>query len=427
MRQAVLAGSALTTALLLAAPGPAASAAGPRTERIGVDQGGESYTSANPSISRHGRVVAYEAYVTTDEPCTDPYYPCPPTLAVVAYDRATRRTESISSPPGAEENGSSQEPSISRDGRFVAFRSSSTNLVPGEANGKYANVFVRDRATGAIEQIPDRGFYHRTAEFATDPSMSANGRYVAFTSWDQSQNTWIHVHDRETGVTEWVGGGLRPSISPDGRYVAFQTHNLEAADESTVEAVDRKTDERVIASIDHRGRFVLFAGDPAISAGGRFVAFWSSKNGVVPGDRSYKGDIFVRDLREGTTRLVSADPQGAPGNEDSLGGTAISASGRYVSFVSSASNLVAHDTNGLEDVFVRDLKRSRTRRASISTARVQGNRASGILYAFRCCDAFHSAISGDGRFVAFHSYATNLASPRSEPSLDVFVRGPLHP
>ena len=129
--------------------------------------------------------------------------------------------------------------------------------------------------------------------------------------------------------------------------------------------------------------------DPAISADGRFVAFSSDATNLVPGDTNGTADVFVRDRQTGTTRRVSVGSGGAQGNGLSVD-PAISADGRFVAFASDATNLVPGDTNGADDVFVRDRQTGTTRRVSVGSGGAQGDRVS-----------FDPAISADGRFVAF--------------------------
>src|SRR5207253_921856 len=135
---------------------------------------------------------------------------------------------------------------------------------------------------------------------------------------------------------------------------------------------------------------------PLISANGRFVAFNSRSTNLVPGDTNGTSDVFVHDRQTGTTERVSVDNTGNQGNGGS-GVVAISADGRFVAFVSSATNLVPGDTNGVADVFVHDRQTRTTERVSIDSAATQGT-----------CDITCPAISADGRFVAFVSTATNL-------------------
>jgi Tol biopolymer transport system component len=151
---------------------------------------------------------------------------------------------------------------------------------------------------------------------------------------------------------------------------------------------------------------------PAISANGRYAAFTSEASNLVPGDTNGLGDVFVRDLWTGTTRRVSVASDGTQGNDSSGSESeAISADGRYVAFDSGASNLVPGDANHRGDVFVRDLRSGTTRLVSVATSGTQGNHTSSF-----------AAISADGRYVAFDSTASNLVPGDTNHSADVFVR-----
>ncbi len=148
----------------------------------------------------------------------------------------------------------------------------------------------------------------------------------------------------------------------------------------------------------------------SISADGRFVAFLSYATNLVAGDTNGVADIFVRDRATGTTERVSVDSAGAAGNGSSFEGS-ISVDGRFVAFDSAATNLVAGDTNGVADIFVRDRATGTTERVSVDSAGAEGNGASSV-----------AAISADGRFVAFLSYATNLVAGDTNGVADIFVR-----
>jgi Tol biopolymer transport system component len=153
---------------------------------------------------------------------------------------------------------------------------------------------------------------------------------------------------------------------------------------------------------------------PSLSADGRYVAFISAAGDLVPGDTNGCDDVFVRDRQSGTTERVSIATDGTQANDHcGVGGVgvAISADGRYVAFPSDASNLVAGDTNARRDAFVRDRQAGTTVRASVSSAEAQGNLSRGSR-----------SISGDGRYVAFVSYATNLVPGDTNGQEDVFVR-----
>jgi Tol biopolymer transport system component len=153
---------------------------------------------------------------------------------------------------------------------------------------------------------------------------------------------------------------------------------------------------------------------PTISADGRYVAFASLSGDLVANDTNAAGDVFVRDRQLGTTRRVSISSAEGQGNSYSYSPASISADGRYVAFYSSASDLVANDTNGAIDVFVRDRQQGTTRRVSVGGSERQANRGS-----------FLPSISADGRDVAFASVANNLVAHDTNRREDVFVRGPL--
>ena len=152
---------------------------------------------------------------------------------------------------------------------------------------------------------------------------------------------------------------------------------------------------------------------PAISADGRCVAFMSIASNLVPEDTNGNWDVFIRDLENKTTTLVSVSTTGVIGNFDSgdVYEIAISGNGRYVAFMSGAANLVAGDTNGHFDIFVRDVWAMTTARVSVSSTGGEANSSS-----------YHPAISADGRFVAFWSFATNLVPGDTNHRPNVFLR-----
>jgi Tol biopolymer transport system component len=154
----------------------------------------------------------------------------------------------------------------------------------------------------------------------------------------------------------------------------------------------------------------LSSADPGISVGGRYVIYVSSASNLVPGDTNGVADIFVRDMKTGTTRRVSIRSGG--GQSDGASTLpSISGDGRYVAFESAATNLVAGDSNGFNDVFVRDRKTGKTRRVSVGSGGIQGDERSG-----------NATISANGRFVIFGSRATNLVSGDTNGFDDIFVR-----
>jgi Tol biopolymer transport system component len=268
-------------------------------------------------------------------------------------------------------------------------------------------------------------------------SISAHGRYVAFTSaastlvtGDTNNGLDVFVHDRQTGTTTRVSLGLNgnqangssqePSISAGGRYIAFYSgaSNLVRGDTnraSDVFVYDRQTGTTSRVSLRSNGNQAnRNSSVPSISGNGRYVAFYSNASNLVRGDTNDKFDAFVHDRQTGTTRRVSISSNGNQGNRSSYF-PSISGDGRYVAFFSGASNLVRGDTNSRFDVFVRDRQTGTTRRVSVGPNGSQGNRVSGW-----------PSISGDGQYVAFQSNASNLVPGDANNTYDLFVRGPLH-
>jgi Tol biopolymer transport system component len=351
---------------------------------------------------------------------------------VFVRDRLTGTLERLSiSSAGDPGNRESSWPSISADGRYVAFYSWASNLVPGDTNGA-TDVFVRDRLNGTTERVSVNSAGGEANGGSGATSISADGRYVAFGSGasnlvpdDTNRRADIFVRDRVNGTTERVNVDSRGdeanrspaihTISGDGRYVAFVTNatNLvrgDTNDKRDVFVHDRvtRTTERV--SVDGAGNEGNFgSGDPSLSADGRFVAFYSWV-ALVPDDTNGESDIFVRDRLTGALERVSVDSAGGQAN-DASSAPSLSADGRYVAFESVASNLVPGDTNGVVDVFVRDRFTGTTMRVSVSSA---GDQATDFW-------SFGSNISADGRHVAFISSASHLVPDDTYGTYDVFV------
>jgi Tol biopolymer transport system component len=358
--------------LLVTAAPPALSYPRPgMTERVSVpSQGEQGNADANrPSISGDGTVVAFQSgasnLVPGDANLRSDIFVVDRTTGTIV--RASEATD------GAEGNAGSLSPSISGDGRDVAFYSAASTLVPGDTNGSW-DVFVHDRVAGRTERVSIGPGGVEGDSHSGDPSISADGRFVAFSSeatnliaGDGNGTPDVFVHDRETGVTE------RVSVAADGSEGSGHSY------------------------------------DPSITADGRSVALWSSSSNLVAGDANERADVFVRDREAGTTERVSvaADAAEAAGHSYA---TAISGDGRHVAFESWASNLVPADTNEAPDVFVRDREAGTTERVSVGADGAEGNNYS-----------FFPSISGDGRHVAFYSLASNLV-PGDTGAPDVFVR-----
>ncbi|HEY9121584.1 MAG TPA: hypothetical protein VIM80_01175 [Brevefilum sp.] len=331
---------------------------------------------------------------------------------------------------GNEGNGHSYGPSISMNGRFVAFYSEAANLVAEDENNN-TDIFVHDRDTGETTLVSldsDGAQANGSSEL---PSISGNGRYVAFTSYasnlvagDNPGVRDVFIHDRVTGDTLLVsaalpgqeagGDSFDAAFSADGRYVAFSSdaHNLVENDiaYTDVFVYELLTGQISRVSVDPDGMQAYgYSFDPSISADGRYVAFVSNASNLVAGGTNGKYHVFVHDRDTGQNTLVSVDSDGVQGN-DYCYVPAISADGRYVAFHSDSTNLVADDTNVNTDVFVHDIDTGVTSRVSVASDGTQGNGGS-----------YHPSISGDGRYVAYHSISDNLVPEEGYNVYDIFL------
>jgi Tol biopolymer transport system component len=342
--------------------------------------------SDRASLSADGRYVAFASIAENLVPGDANSF-----SDVFVRDRRTDTIERVSvGPLGVEGDGNSGMLSglgpadISRDGRFVAFASEASNFVAGDGP-LTADVFVHDRVTHTTELV-SRGFDGLPAGGSTAPSISGDGRFVAFRSFsdrllpDGNPNLFDHVYvaDRVAGTIERVdvardgsladGGALNVVISADGRAVAFDSDagNLVAGDGDQAVDVfvhDRRTGRT--EGISNRRPSDTFNGQSflsSVSGDGRFVGFDSTDPTLVRDDRNgFFSDAFVFDRRRQALRLVSRNREGEAGNDDSFGAL-VSDDGRLVVFSSRASDLVRRDTNQAIDVFRRDLEKGRTER-----------------------------------------------------------------
>jgi Tol biopolymer transport system component len=426
------------------------------TERVSVDSAGNQANneSYDPALSGDGRFVAFQSYaynLVLNDTNND--------ADVFVHDRQTGATERVSvASAGNQANTASDHPAISADGRYVAFETWASNLVPGDTNAA-GDVFVHDRQTGLTERVSVDSAGNQGNGSSGGAAMSGDGRYVAFSSdasnlvaGDTNNADDIFVHDRQTGATERVsvdsagnegnGPSFYATASGDGRFVAFRSEasDLVAGDTNTcgdwfapscpdIFVHDRQTGATTRVSVDSAA---VEGNDrseaPAISADGRYVAFWSEASNLVPGDTNVGWDVFVHDRQTGATERVSVDSAGNQANTASEN-PAISADGRYVAFESSASNLVPGDTNvcgevggPCQDVFVHDRQTGATERVSVDSAGNQANNESCYGGGVPPC----TAMSADGRYVAFESKASNLV-PNDTNGRDIFVhdRGPV--
>ena len=337
---------------------------------------------------------------------------------------------------GGQASGGSGVASLSGNGRYIVFDSIAANLVLGDTNGMN-DVFLHDRQSGKTVRVSVSSTEAQANDKCFASSVDTGTRYVAFESSatnlvdDDTNGRWdIFVRDLAAGTTERVslsstgmqsdGDSLIPSISPDGRYVAFGSRAANLVPGDTNGAFDIFVHDRVSGKTERvsvatgGGQADGASGGASLTAGGRYVVFWSSATNLVAGDLGGRQDVFVRDRLAGTTHRVSVSTLGTPGDEESEG-SALSADGRYVAFDSMAGNLVPGDPNTFADVFVRDLRSGKVERLSASTLGGEPDAWSR-----------RPALSADGRYVAFDSLASTLVDADTNGAPDVFVvdRGP---
>lgn len=435
------------------------------------DQAEAEGNSFSPAISADGRFVAFVSLATNlvagdtnglrdvflRDTCRGAPAPCTPstTRISVASD-------------GTEANGDAfGPPSISPDGRFVAFDSFADNLVPGDTNGT-SDVFLRDTCIGAAGCTPSTILVSvasdgtQGADFSGSPFVSASGRFVAFlststnlVSGDTNAATDVFLRDTCIGAAACTPSTIRvslasdgtqgnqtsfnASLSADGRFVVFESSasNLVSGDTNGTDDIFLHdtcigavgcTPSTIRVSVGAGGAQATdFSFLPRISANGRFVVFTSFANNLIASDLNPGHDVFLFDTCFGalgctpsTTRVSVSATEGepdAPNGGPATGGAVMSADGRFIAYGSRATNLVAGDTNGTFDIFVRDTCLNAVgctpSNLRVSVALDGGTQASNR--------SDLPAISADGRFVAFQSCAADLLPADNNNECDVFL------
>jgi Tol biopolymer transport system component len=433
-------------ALTASAIGAAGASAKTKTIRVSVKPNGKELNNVEseyPSVSANGKFVSFESggkFVKGD--------------AGTDFDVFVRNVQtgkikraSVMS-NGKEASGDSEGSSISASGRYVAFHSDAA-LVKSDANG-VEDVYVHDFKTGKTKRASVKSNGGEVPSESVDVSLSGDGRWAAwdseaaFVNGDVNGVSDVYVHDMQKGKTVLVskqddgdladsnGPSDLPSVSGDGRFVAFESQDqymTSAQDEPSFPPVltdsdifvrDMKTGHTIRASVKKNGtepdnnqqqnRY------PAISADGRHVAFVADLYGkFVPKDSNNFSDIYVKNLKTGKITDASVKSNGDISDADSgpvSPAVALSGDGRYVAFDTEAA-LGGNDTNMVRDVYVHDVKSGQTSRAS-----VKSNGAEVDTYPHQ-----EPAISADGRWVGFASMGL-FTGGDSGTDFDVFLRGP---
>jgi Tol biopolymer transport system component len=354
---------------------------------------------------------------------------------VFLRDRVSGTTELLSlASDGTQGNGSSGlfGMAMTPDGKFIAFESFASSLTPPDHNGR-PDVFLRDRDRATTERISLSLAGGDANDVSGQPGVSSDARYIVFASHATNlvaggTNGMAHVfvRDRSRGGTELISVStsdqeanancLNPSISDDGRYVAFESGATTLVPSDTNAKSDIFVRDRLNRitwriSNSYLGRESNGNSEtPCMSSDGQWVAFASSASNLVPGDTNGFEDVFVCNVATGALERVNVSSSGMQGNIYDTKYPTISGDGRLVAFPAASDNLVPGDT-GQSDIFVRDRWAGITERLSVPTGRGQSNGASN-----------YPSISSDGRFVAFFSAASNLAPGDTNVNPDIFIR-----
>jgi Tol biopolymer transport system component/Leucine-rich repeat (LRR) protein len=321
--------------------------------------------TASVSASRLSNPGSIEITVKNPEPTVGPSNSRTFYITPLSNSQTTRISlTSI----GEEGNGPSSNPSISGDGRYIAFDSNASNLLPGNPNGHF-HVYIYDRQAEQLQRVSALGRHSRW------PSVSGDGRYVLFTSWNLPDtgdlSIQLYVHDRDTETTELVSRSSE-GVAGNGSY-----------------------------------------NSNSISADGRFIAFSSDSDNLVPDDNNYSEDVFVHDRETGVTERVSVSSTGEEADYGDSSSASISADGRYVIFHSSASNLVEDDSNNRYDIFVHDRETKTVERISF---RFEGNEEDADLY--------FPQLTPDARYVVFTNGGYVMVHDRQEKSTEIITPSP---
>jgi Tol biopolymer transport system component len=432
-RGALLA-SALALVAVPAAPGPAAGAPAPAGETILVSIGLGGHPANGPSerasISADGHLVVFTSHASNlvagdHNHCSDVFLRDLDRATTVRVDRGLK---------GRESNGCTGiDPIISADGRYAVYSADSTNLVRGVRDGR-SHIYRTDLRTGetvlvsaAADGTPGNGDSMR-------PTISADGRYVAFATsadnlipGDTPASTWdTVVRDMATGnvVRTSAAGDGTPGdaasdgtqIGADGRYVTFFSNATNLVEGDTNKKVDEFLHDRTTGRTTRLSVSAAGVQSDQITIGGtisddnRYVVLNSHATNLTPDSpNTGQNHIYLQDLEEGTLRLMDKGADGVP----APGGTfwaSITGDGRHIPMASSGPALVDGDTNKVRDIFVADLPEGTLRRVSVATDGGQADAASYFPDADQHADA-----------VVFASYATNLVAGDTNGLPDIFV------
>jgi Tol biopolymer transport system component len=403
------------------------------TERVSINSSGSegNQVSRIPSLNTDGQLIVFASEATNlvDDDING-------VQDIFLHDWLTGTTERVSlSGRGQEANGASDWPEISADGLSVVFTSTASNLVDGDSNG-VEGVFVVDLRYGGVELVSHPALGGQADAVSTQPAISGDGRFIAFVSaatnlvpGATAGFNEIYLYDRLYESLQWVsaprigaandGVSGEPAISADGNWVAFSSASTQLVPDDTNSRRDIFLWNRASSTLERvnltptgketdRSSYA-----PALSADGRFIVYRSHATNLVASETLNLGDIFLRDNLNGALQRVSISATGEQSPDGASDEPAISADGRFIVFRSNATDMVPNDTNGSHDIFVRDMQGTTTRVSVDSFAdESNGNNYSPV-------------ISANGAAIAFYSEANNLdlVLVDNNSAGDVFAHG----
>ncbi|MGB3411661.1 MAG: hypothetical protein WBA45_10715 [Microthrixaceae bacterium] len=410
-------------------PGFVPTKGDPSTTQISVapDGAGGTIDSVDASLSGNGRFTAYASRATNlvaDD--TNGYQD------VFVHDSQTKVTTRVSvGSAGLQGDRDSGAPNISADGRYVVFESAARNLVDGDLNNK-VDIFVHDRDTATTSRASVASSGVESNDTSLSPSISDDGRYIAFSSegtnlvvGDTNSSSDVFVRDTINGSTSRTSlsssaaqgddASSAPMISGDGNSVVFQSFATDLVIGDTnghPDVFHRNLPSGTTTLVSRSSAGIVGDGiseSPDVSNDGRLVVFRSTASNLVSGDVNSRADVFLRDtVTDVTTRVSIAD--GGLEADDFSAGPAISGNGRFVAYSSVAKNLVSGDSSGWEDVFVLDVEHLVTSRVSLGLGGLEANNPS-----------YRPTISSDGRYIAFGSNASNLVDSGDGSKSQVYL------
>jgi Tol biopolymer transport system component len=385
--------------------------------------------SVRPEISSDGRVIAFISMANNLSPLVTS-----PNMNIYVR-RVDKKTTSLGSmAKNVRARGVSVDPAISGDGRYIAFSSDATNLVDQSSRG-HKQIYVVDITDGKVTLASTGEDGMVGDDDSASPSLSNDGRYVAFMSKAAGLAKGcggvaehVYVRDIEKGVTVCVsnsndggdanGSSFHPSMSGNGKFVAFRSHasNLVGGKTNGFDNIyvkDLQSGATTLVSVaDDKDPKINPYGDstqPSISYDGQRVAFAAYALGESKSAQDAVDQIYVRDLTSKRTYLVSRSDKGEASNALDAQ-PRISSDGNFVAFLSAATNLVRGQDNGGRNIYRYDLKSSRI---TLVSRGLNGEQLNG--------NCFQPAISADGQVVAFRSNASNLVTGDNNFTDDVFV------